>query len=84
MNRTLKAVRALAAAGFDPLVLTVDDAGIVAAMRLLWERLKVVVEPSGAVPLAAVLKPRFAELQGLGRVGIVLSGGNVDLEHLPW
>ncbi|WP_128544420.1 threonine ammonia-lyase [Larkinella soli] len=63
-------------------ILTVSDAEIVAAMRLLWERMKIVVEPSGAVPLAALLKhpDRFA-----GRkVGIILSGGNVDLGKLPF
>lgn len=62
-------------------VLLVSDAEAVAAMRLLAERLKALVEPSAAVPLAAVLKhrERFAGL----RVGIVLSGGNVDLDALP-
>jgi len=60
-------------------VITVSDEEIVAAMRILWERLKIVVEPSCAVPLAAVLKEktRFAGK----RVGIILSGGNVDLER---
>ncbi|GIX37849.1 MAG: serine/threonine dehydratase [Silanimonas sp.] len=62
-------------------VLLASDAETVAAMRLLWERLKLVVEPSGAVPLAALLRhrERFAGL----RVGILLSGGNVDLDALP-
>jgi threonine dehydratase len=63
-------------------ILLVDDEAVIAAMRLLWERLKLVVEPSGAIALAAVLadRERFA-----GRsVGIVISGGNVDLGHLPW
>ena len=62
-------------------VLLVSDAETVAAMRLVWDRLKVVIEPSCAVPLAAVLKhrERFAGL----RVGIILSGGNVDLDALP-
>lgn len=65
----------------DDLV-AIDDAATVAAMRLLWERLKLVVEPSGAIALAAVLqhRERFAGR----RVGIVLSGGNVDLDALPW
>lgn len=62
-------------------ILTVDDEGIVAAMRLLFERAKLVVEPSGAVGLAAVL----AHPEACGeRVGIVLTGGNVDLDALPW
>jgi threonine dehydratase len=63
-------------------ILLVDDADTIVAMRLLWERLKVVVEPSGAVGLAAVL--RYRERFAGARVGIVLSGGNVDLGNLPW
>jgi threonine dehydratase len=63
-------------------ILTVSEEDIVKAMRLLWERMKIVVEPSGAVPLAAVLAHR-EELAGK-RVGLILSGGNMDLEHLPW
>jgi threonine dehydratase len=62
-------------------VLLVSDAETVAAMRLVWDRLKVVIEPSCAVPLAAVLKHR-ERFEGR-RVGIVLSGGNVDLDALP-
>jgi len=62
-------------------VITVSDDEIVAAMRLLWERAKLVVEPSGAVPLAAVLK---GALPKASRVGVLLSGGNVDLTRLPW
>jgi threonine dehydratase len=63
-------------------IVTVSDAAIVRAMRQLWEVLKIVVEPSGAVPFAALLEPR-AELAGK-RIGVLLSGGNVDLERLPW
>lgn len=63
-------------------ILTAPEADIVAAMRLTWERLKVVVEPSGAVPLAALLAHPDA-LRGR-RVGVVLSGGNLDLDRLPW
>ena len=63
-------------------IVTVPDEAIVAGMRRLWEVLKIVVEPSGAVPYAALLARR-AELRGR-RIGIVLSGGNVDLDHLPW
>jgi threonine dehydratase len=60
-------------------IITVTDEEIVQAMRLIWERLKIIVEPSCAVPFAAVLKEksRFAGK----RVGIILSGGNVDLER---
>ncbi|HEX8271163.1 MAG TPA: threo-3-hydroxy-L-aspartate ammonia-lyase [Longimicrobiaceae bacterium] len=56
---------------------TVSEAGIVEAMRFLWTRTKLVVEPSGAVPVAALLAG-IPELRG-ARVGVVLSGGNVDL-----
>jgi len=61
---------------------TVSEEGIVRAMRLTLEKLKVLVEPSAAVPLAALLERQIA-LSGL-RIGVILSGGNVDLEHLPW
>jgi len=63
-------------------VVTVDDEAIVHAMRWIWERMKLVVEPSGAVPLAAVLDGRV-EVAGR-KVGVILSGGNVDLDALPW
>ena len=61
--------------------LTVDDADTLVAMRLLWERSKQPVEPSSAIALAAVLqhRQRFAGQ----RVGIILSGGNLDLAALP-
>lgn len=62
-------------------VLLVSDAETVAAMRLVWDRLKLVIEPSCAVPLAAVLKHR-GRFAGR-RVGLILSGGNVDLDALP-
>jgi threonine dehydratase len=70
----------LQAAGAE--VVVVDDEATVAAMRLAWQVLKQVIEPSSAIALAAVLAQpqRFA-----GRhVGVVLSGGNVDLDALPW
>ncbi len=63
-------------------ILTVSEEGILRAMRLLWERAKLVVEPSGCVPLAAVLE--HAALFAGRQVGLILSGGNVDLDHLPW
>ena len=59
-------------------MVTVKDAEIVAAMRFLWERMKLVVEPTGALGLAAALSGRV-EVAGR-RVGVILSGGNVDLE----
>ncbi|SEG03312.1 MULTISPECIES: beta-hydroxyaspartate dehydratase BhcB [unclassified Methylobacterium] len=63
-------------------ILTVSEAEIVAAMQLIWKRLKIVMEPSSAVALAAVLKnrPVFANK----RVGVIITGGNVDLDALPW
>jgi threonine dehydratase len=63
-------------------VVTVSEEGIVTAMRHVWERMKLVIEPSAAVPLAAVLEGRL-EVQGR-RVGVIFSGGNVDLDRLPW
>lgn len=63
-------------------VLLVSDAHTLAAMRLAWERLKVIIEPSCATVLAAVL--RFPEHFAGRRVGLILSGGNVDLAALPW
>ena len=65
-------------------VITVDDKQVIAAMRLLWERAKILAEPSAAVTLAALLSDEFKKIAGLPRVGVILSGGNVDLDHLPW
>ena len=65
-------------------VITVSDEQIIAAMRLVWERMKLVIEPSGAVSLAAALSDGFKSIKDIQKVGIVLSGGNVDLDHLPW
>ncbi len=61
--------------------LVVDDTETVAAMRLIWTRMKQLVEPSSAIALAAVLKHR--EIFAGRRVGVILSGGNVDLDALP-
>jgi len=63
-------------------IVTVTEEQIVHAMRLIWERMKLVVEPSAAVPLAAVLA--VPENFRGRRVTVVLTGGNVDLEKLPW
>ena len=63
-------------------ILTVSDEEIIAAMRLMWERMKIVVEPSGAVVLAAILKNK-ALFQGK-KVGVIISGGNVDFGKLPF
>lgn len=63
-------------------IVTVTEEQIIAAMRLVWERMKIIVEPSAAVPFAAVLSS--PEHYRDKRVGIVLTGGNVDLDKLPW
>jgi threonine dehydratase/serine racemase len=65
-------------------IVTVTDDQIRAAMRLVWERMKLVVEPSGAVGLAAVLTDEFRALAGVSAVGVVFSGGNVNLDKLYW
>jgi threonine dehydratase len=63
-------------------IITVNDQATVEAMKLVWERMKIIIEPSSAVALAIVLKhkQRFAEQ----KIGIIISGGNVDLMNLPW
>jgi threonine dehydratase len=63
-------------------IITVTDTAIVRAMRQMWEVLKIVVEPSAAVPYAALLDAPAA-LRGR-RIGIIVSGGNLDLDQLPW
>jgi threonine dehydratase len=63
-------------------IATASEDAIVRAMRLMWEKLRIVVEPSSAVPLACFLERTLA-LDGL-RVGVIVTGGNVDLDRLPW
>jgi threonine dehydratase len=63
-------------------IVAVPDEAIVAAMRTIWETMKIVVEPSGAVPYGAVLE-KLVDLPAK-RIGIILTGGNVDLDALPW
>jgi threonine dehydratase/serine racemase len=53
-------------------------------MRLVWERMKLIVEPSGAVGAAVALTTAFKALEGANKVGIVFSGGNVSLDKLYW
>jgi threonine dehydratase/serine racemase len=65
-------------------VFTVSDDEIRAAMRLVWERMKLVIEPSAAVGVAVVLTDEFKALEGIREVGVVLCGGNVSLDRLPW
>ena len=63
-------------------IVTVSEAGIVASMKFVWERAKVIIEPSSAVAVG-VLWEKKIDLRGL-KVGIIISGGNVDLKKLPW
>ena len=63
-------------------IVTVSDREIVVAMRFLWERMKLVVEPTGALGLAGALSGKV-RVEGL-RVGVILTGGNVDLPRPPW
>jgi threonine dehydratase len=63
-------------------IITVSEEEIVAAMRLIWTRMKLIVEPSASVPLGAIMR-RPQDFAGK-RIGIILSGGNVDLDALPW
>lgn len=63
-------------------IYTVSDSAIIGAMRLIWERMKIVVEPSSAVPFAVVLS--YPEVFANKKIGIIVSGGNVDLATLPF
>lgn len=63
-------------------ILTASEEEIVDAMKLIWKRMKIVMEPSSAVPLATILKNKHV-FAGK-RVGIIITGGNVDLDKLPW
>jgi len=63
-------------------IVTVEEATIIAAMRTIWEAMKIVIEPSSAVVYAAILEGKVAVANR--RVGLILTGGNVDLDALPW
>ncbi|MFA5648835.1 MAG: pyridoxal-phosphate dependent enzyme, partial [Bacteroidales bacterium] len=63
-------------------ILTVSEESIIKAMRLVWERMKIIIEPSSAVPVAAIMQNR--EVFKDKRVGVIISGGNVDVENLPF
>ncbi len=63
-------------------IITVDEKSIIHAMRLIWERMKIIVEPSSAVVLAAVIKKR-RHFKGK-KIGLIISGGNADLDNIPW
>lgn len=63
-------------------IMTASETEIVDAMRLTWARMKIVMEPSSAVPLATILRNR--DVFAGKRVGVIITGGNVDLDRLPW
>ena len=63
-------------------IVTVSEEGIISAMRLIWERMKILIEPSSTVPLAAIMENKLDVKDK--RIGIILSGGNIDLDRLPW
>ena len=66
-------------------VITVTETEIIATTKLVFERMKIVIEPSAAVCVAAVLTPKFKTMYNYHKnVGVILSGGNVDLNKLPW
>ena len=67
-----------------PAIIRVSEDEIVAAMRLIWERMKLVIEPSAAVGLAAIGPGEFDPQGAYTDVGVILCGGNLDLDHLPW
>jgi threonine dehydratase len=63
-------------------IITVDEDQIIHAMKLVWERMKIIIEPSSAVAVAVALSER--KLFQNKQTGIIISGGNVDLQKLPW
>ncbi len=63
-------------------IVTVSEQGIIDSMKFIWERAKIIIEPSAAVAVA-VLWEKKIDLRGL-KVGVILSGGNIDLNKLPW
>ena len=65
-------------------IYTVTDDEVINAMRLVWERMKIIIEPSSATAIAVALKSEFRALEGFEKVGIILTGGNVELSKLPF
>jgi len=63
-------------------IVTVSDESIISAMRTIWERMNIIIEASCAVPVAAILENKI-DISGK-KIGIIITGGNVDLDHLPW
>ena len=77
INRTFSIIR-----NNVHMIITVEEESIIRAMRMIWERMKIIVEPSSAVTLAVILENK--DLFSSKRIALILSGGNVDLEKLPW
>jgi threonine dehydratase len=63
-------------------IFTVEEDEIISALKLIWERMKIIIEPSCAVPLAAIIKNKH--LFKNKRIGVIITGGNVDLKSLPF
>ncbi|MEJ2756048.1 MAG: pyridoxal-phosphate dependent enzyme, partial [Gammaproteobacteria bacterium] len=64
-------------------IITTTDESIINAMRIIWQYMKVIIEPSSAVPLAMLLEHNLDLVKGK-KVGVILTGGNVDIDKLPW
>ena len=65
-------------------IYTVSDDEVIKAMKLIWERMKIIIEPSCATPVAVVMGAEFKQLDGIEKIGIILTGGNIDLSKLPF
>ena len=65
-------------------IYTVSDDEVIKAMKLIWERMKIIIEPSCATPVAVVMSPELKQLEGIEKIGIILTGGNIDLSKLPF
>ena len=65
-------------------IYTVSDDEVIKAMKLIWERMKIIIEPSCATPVAVVMSPEFRALKGIEKIGIILTGGNIDLSKIPF
>ena len=63
-------------------IVTAKETNIIEAMKLIWERMKIIVEPSSAAPLATILENKFDHQNK--KIGIIVSGGNINLSNLPW